>query len=62
MDHHGSKGMSALSPGLRRDALAWLEDCFEDIPQSLSNKEIIAAVNRHYDGGWPAFAVDSVPS
>ncbi len=37
------------------EALEWLEDCFEDLPADLTNKEIINGIQRHYEGGWTAF-------
>ena len=33
----------------------WLSDCFDDLPQDLSDVEILAGVDRHYDGKWQAF-------
>ena len=40
---------------LRIKALGWLEDCFPDCPDDLHDWEIVAAVNRHYEGGWIDF-------
>lgn len=37
------------------EALGWLEDCFEDIPEGLTNDQIVRGIERHYDGGWMAF-------
>lgn len=37
------------------EARDWLEDCFSDLPDDLSDKEAKAGVDRYYDGGWAAF-------
>jgi hypothetical protein len=48
-----------ISPELLRDAKGWLEDCFEDLPASLSATEIVNGVQRFYSGGWQGFMQDS---
>lgn len=40
------------------EARDWLYDCFEDAPADLTDTEVMAAVNRHYSGGWQAFIAD----
>jgi hypothetical protein len=37
------------------EARDWLEDCFEDLPDDLTDDEVRRAVDRHYAGGWGAF-------
>ena len=32
-------------------AEGWLEDCFDDMPEDLSPREIWSAIQRHYEGG-----------
>lgn len=36
-------------------AVAWLEDCFEDLPADLERWEIVQGVDRHFEGGWWTF-------
>lgn len=48
----------ALSRKERSEALAWLEDCFEDMPAELTDGEVVAAVSHHYEGGWAQFLLD----
>jgi hypothetical protein len=51
--------MSAFNPSPTdeqlTEALDWLMDCFPDVPETLTDDEIVAAMNRHYDGGWRMF-------
>ena len=51
-------GSDRLDADLRAIAAGWLEDCFEDCPVALSDKEIIAGINAHYEGGWTQFLAD----
>lgn len=52
-----------------REAWAWLEDCgivtesdTEDaLSGTINSAEVLAFVNRHYDGGWAQFTLDSEP-
>lgn len=41
------------------EARGWLDDCFsgvaDDYPPTLSDDQVVAAVERHYFGGWEAF-------
>jgi hypothetical protein len=43
------------SPEAINAAVGWLEDCFEDLPADLTKAEIVAGVDRHFDGGWWTF-------
>ena len=43
-------------------AEGWLEDCFEDMPENLSPKEIWSAIQRHYEGGVKQFVFDGIPN
>jgi methylthioribose-1-phosphate isomerase len=43
------------------EARDWITDCFADAPASLTYGELITAINRHYDGGWDAFVLDTRP-
>ena len=44
------------------EAEGWLEDCFEDMPENLSPREIWSAIQRHYEGGVKQFILDGIPS
>jgi hypothetical protein len=44
---------------LRSEAIGWIEDCFDDVPENLTDLEIQKAVHRHYSGGWYQFVADS---
>lgn len=49
-----------LTGALAEEARGWLEDCFgEELPADLSNLEITAAVDRHYEGGLDRFVRDA---
>ena len=37
------------------EAEAWLADCFADLPEDLTDAEIVHAIRRHFDGGLDAF-------
>ena len=37
----------------------WIEDCFEDAPDDLTDAEVIAAIERHYNGGVAQFKLDA---
>ena len=43
-------------------AEGWLEDCFEDMPEDLSPREIWSAIQRHYEGGVKQFVFDGIPN
>ena len=48
---------------LYREARDWIADCWDDVDvASLSDAEIRAGVQRHYEGGWAAFARDAAVS
>ena len=42
-----------------RDMRDWLHDCFSDAPANLTEKEVLLAVQRHYDGGTAQFQRDA---
>lgn len=45
------------------DARDWLADCeFTDLedPWELTDAEVRAGIDRHYDGGWAAFTASDV--
>lgn len=42
------------------DAYEWLGDICDDVPAEMTNAEIITAITRHYEGGWPQFLKDSM--
>jgi hypothetical protein len=44
----------------RQEAEDWVRDCFEDAPAVLTDRELQHAINRHYEGGWPAFVASCV--
>lgn len=42
------------------EARGWLEDCFgEELPADLSDLEVTAAVDHHYEGGLDQFVRDA---
>lgn len=51
-------GLKPVRTATVESAYAWLQDCFGDCPDSLTDHEIIAAINRHYSGGWIGFVSD----
>jgi len=40
------------------DARAWIADTFSDAPDDLTDREVIAAIQGHYDGGLAQFIAD----
>lgn len=53
-----------LSPAMVAEMRAWIADCsWRDEPDvdALSDADVIAGVQRHYDGGIEQFRRDSAP-
>ena len=47
---------------LMREAHGWVADCrWQDETDHLTDEQIRAGINRHYSGGWAAFAADCRP-
>ena len=43
-------------PDLYREARGWIADCFDDVDVAeLTDAEVRAGIQRHYEGGWAAF-------
>jgi hypothetical protein len=50
----------AATPEVLAEALGWLQDCFDDVPEHLHPVDVVRAVWRHWDAGdagdvWAAF-------
>lgn len=55
---------TGMSDQLLREARAWIADCTwaDDIDAySLTGDQVRRGVQRHYEGGWAAFAADCTP-
>jgi hypothetical protein len=49
----------AYPPGHLAGAREWIADCqWADDTSDLTDAQVIAGINQHYDGGWPQFIAD----
>ena len=44
-----------------QEARNWIADSFEDAPATLTNAEVKAGIEHHYEGGWDQFIIDGAP-
>jgi hypothetical protein len=41
----------AATPEVLAEAVGWLQDCFDDVPEHLHPVDVVRAVWRHWDAG-----------
>lgn len=56
--------MSTVTTSQLKEARGWIMDCVwadmdEDQAAELTGEQIVKGIERHYEGGWAAFLVDS---
>jgi len=44
---------------VHKEARAWIEDIWEDMPEFMTDKEVRFFIRRYYDGGWEGFCQDT---